>query len=429
MKFSGVGTIRFAVLLVALVGALVWRHDVTDVAAQTPAAHELHETYDLAVGGTVAVSNVSGYIRITSWEENRVKVDAIKRGRNQDDAALVEIQVITQPNRVELRTIYPRGRSNNTWVDYDVKVPRSAILNSLSSISGDITVSDSVARVTARSTSGNVTVREVTGDAFLTTTSGNIRADRIGGALTIGTNSGELFIGEVNSTLNARSLSSNIRVTGVRDDVTANTLSGNVELKRIGGRATARSTSGLVTINDVGGDVVADSTSDSVTVTDVRGRVTANTLSGNVIIRQAQEGVRATAVSGSIQLTDVKGRIEVNSTSDEVILTNIDSRDVVAKSNSGSVRFTGKIYDDGRYEFVSFSSEVLLLVPPDSNFNLTATSHSGSINTEFPLQLGPGSKLGERGAITGTIGKGGAEVRAASFSGSVIIRKNLAANR
>lgn len=425
MKFADIIKIGLVALFVSTGGWLMLSRTIAPVAAQAaPQARELHETYDLAPGGTIAISNISGYIRITSWNENRVKVDAVKRARQDEDFSQIEIQVTAQPNRLELRTISPR-RTANVQVDYDVKVPRTAALNSITSISGDITVSDPVARLAARSSSGNITVREVGGDAFLTTVSGNIRIDRIGGQLTINASSGALTIGEVGSTLNARTTSSNIRVAGARDDVTAYSSSGNIELQRIGGRAAARTQSGSVIINDVGGDVTADTASNNLSITNVRGRVTANTLSGNVTVRQVKEGVRVTGVSGLVQVSDAAGRIEITTTSNPITLTNIDSRDVIARSHSGDVRFTGRLHDDGRYEFVSFSSRVLLFVPPDSNFNLTATSHSGSINTEFPLRISPGSSYGGQSAVTGTVGKGGAEVRASSFSGSVIIKKAI----
>lgn len=426
MKLAGMIKIGLAALLCSAIGGLLLSCAIAPVAAQAaPQARELHETYDLAPGGIIAISNTSGYIRITSWNENRVKVDAVKRARQDEDPSQIEIQVTTQPTRLELRTINSH-RAPNVWVDYDVKVPRTAALNSLTSTSGEITVSDQVARLTARSSSGNVTVREVASDAFLTTTSGQIKVDRVGGMLTISASSGALIIGEVGALLNARTASSNIRVAGARDDVTAHSQSGSVELRRIGGRATARTHSGSVVINDVGGDVIADSASNSVSIANVRGRVTANTLSGSVTVSQVNEGVRVTAVSGAVRISDARGRVEITTTSDEIVLTNIDSRDVIARSHSGGVRFTGRLHEDGRYEFVSFSGQVLLLVPPDSSFNLTATSHSGSMNTEFPLQISPGSRYGGgQGAVTGTVGKGGAQVRAASFSGSVIIKKNV----
>lgn len=396
-------------------------------------ARELHETYDLAPGGAVAVTNSSGYIRVTSWNENRVKVDAVKRvgrvgregrERREEDFSQVEIQVMARPDRIEIRTIYPRYEGSRVSVDYDLKVPRGVALNSLTTSSGEITISDPVARVTARSASGSISVRETTGDAVLTTTSGNIRADRIGGLLSVNSTSGDLAVNEIASTLSARCTSCNIVARGVRDDVTARTTSGNIEVERAGGRVSARATNGSVKINDAGGDVIAESFSSEVTVTNARGRVAASSLNGDVAIRNAGEGARVTAVSGSVAISDSKGRIEVNATSGSITLNNIDSKDVSANATSGGVLFTGRFYDDGHYEFVSFSSNVVLILPPDSNFNLTVNSFSGSVNTEFPLRLGQGGQLGGHGPIVGVVGKGGADVRAISHSGSVQIKKN-----
>jgi DUF4097 and DUF4098 domain-containing protein YvlB len=233
-----------------------------------------------------------------------------------------------------------------------------------------------------------------------------------------------VVVNNVSSRLFAQATSGSVIAIQVRDDATASSTSGNVKLEQVGGRATARSVCGWGMVNDVGGDVQADSTSDNVTVTNVRGRVNAGSISGAIIIRQASEGVRATAVSGKIEISDSKGRMDVNTTSDSITLNNVDSRGIIAKSTSGNVHFAGKLYEEGHYEFESFSSNVVLILPPDSNLTLTTRSHSGSINTEFPLQIAPGITNRGRGALSGTIGKGGAEVRAATFSGSVFIKKN-----
>jgi hypothetical protein len=135
---------------------------------------ELHETYDLTPGGVVSVNNTNGYIRVTSWNEDRVKVDAVKRGRRDEDLGQVQIQVTPHPGRIDIRTIYPRNEDSRIPVDYDLKVPRGAVLNALTTTSGEITVNETVARVTANSTSGAITVREVAGDATLSSTNGQI---------------------------------------------------------------------------------------------------------------------------------------------------------------------------------------------------------------------------------------------------------------
>jgi len=399
-----------------------------------PAAHsagqaaiqdrEFHQTYDIAANGTVGIYNNSGTIRITTWNENRVKVDAVKNGRRMEDFSRVQIQVTANAERVEIRVVYPSGfnwRGGGVSVDFEIKVPGTSAISPANSSSGDIAISGPVERVIARTTSGNITAQDVRDTASLTATSGHINAGSIGGELRVNTSSGDLTINRVNSRLFANTSSGAIHITDVRDDATAVVSSGEIKMEKIGGRAIARSNSGWVTVNDVGGDVQATSLSDTVTVSNVRGRATVTAISGDVVLSRIDEGVRVNAVSGSVSVSDSKGRIEAVSTNDTITLTNLDSRDVTAKTTSGSVHFTGKIHDDGHYEFESFNGEVLLFFPPDSNFNLSAKTHDGSINTEFPLQI---TRTTGGSLMSGTVGKGGADIRVSSFNGSVRIRKS-----
>lgn len=380
---------------------------------------EFHETYELAPGGTINVSNANGNLRVTSWGENRVQVDAIKRGR-QDDFARVEIQVVARPERIEIRTVYARGRATDVAVDFNLKVPRGADLNSLNITNGEITVTGPLARVAARSTNGSITAQEVNESATLASTNGAIRAAKIGGELLAKTVNGDVNVNEVATLVNAQSLNGSVTAVQIKNNATAGTNNGSIRLERVGGRAIARAQNGSVLVDDAGGDVEAGSLSDKVTVTNARGLVTASSVSGNIIVRSVNEGVRATTVSGSIEISEARGRIEANSVSESITLNILESKGVVASCISGNIRLGGKLAADGVYNLSSHSGDVVLSLPANSNFRLTAKSNNGSISTDFPCQLNSTTASRE---IRCTVGNGGAEVRALSFSGSVQIRK------
>lgn len=384
---------------------------------------EFHQAYDLAEKGSVAIYNTSGAVRISGWNENRVKVDAVKHVRNDADLAKVQIEVTARPERVEIRVIYPSGfnwRGGGVSVDFDLKVPRGASVSPANTTSGDLSITGPIERVVARATSGNVSAQDITDTASLNSTSGDVTATRVGGELRVNATSGNLTIAEAGSRVFANASSGSIRINGARDDVNATVSSGDIKLEKIGGRAIVRSNSGWVVVNDVGGDVQATSMTDDVTVSKVRGRAFVNAISGNIILREIAEGIKATAVSGSVTVSDSSGRIEVFSTSDSIVLNNLDSREIIAKTTSGNVQFTGKIREGGSYDFESFNGEVVLVLSPESNFYLSAQTHSGSLNTEFPLEL---SRNTGGNFLTGTVGKGGADIRVKSFNGSVRIRK------
>lgn len=402
---------------------------VCPVRAQNPA--EFHKTVPLSAGGTVSVNNISGRIRITTWDQNEVKIDAVKEADRDQDVSTSDIQVDASPNSVTIRTTYSSGprvmnprrmSGGGVSVNYEIKVPRTAQLSSLISISGDIEVIGPIAMVVARSTSGSVMASQVVGGAQVISTSGDVTARKIGGVLVARSVSGSLIVEDVDSQATVTSQSGEVTLRGAKADAAANSHSGSVRVERIGGRATARSFAGEVIVNDVGGDVTAESMSDQLTIQNVRGRVIATTSSGEIVIRGAQNGVRAVSVSGSITLYSSKGRLDLTSTSADLQLRDVDSREVITRNTSGQTTFDGAVYADGRYTFESLSGQITLRVPAQSGFSLMAKTYSGSINTQFPLQLTPGQVIGER-QVRGTFGNGGAEIVVTSYQGPIQIIK------
>jgi hypothetical protein len=394
------------------------------LSAAPAVAQEFHQTYDLAPGGTVSVSNPNGSIRVTSWAENRVRVDAVKSGpRASLDAT--EIRVNAQPSLIEIQTIPhgSRGRSTDPVVDYELKVPRTAILSALTSHSGEISVTGPVARLVARSISGSVTAREIDGEVALTSTSGAVVAERINGLLNLMTVSGWVRVNEVASLASARSTSGAVHVTRVKDDATITTVSGEITIQGVGGRVIARTRSGPVTARETKGEVRAESGNNQVTVENAGGRVNAVTINGPITIRGASAGARAISVSGEIEIKATSGPVEANTTSSTITLSEVNSLDVRAKTTSGEVIFQGPVNENGSYDFESFSGDVIVTLPAESNFNLTAKTYSGALNTDFPIQFGPGADFGRGRQVRGAAGKGGAELRTTGFSGNIKIRR------
>ncbi|MBK7600606.1 MAG: DUF4097 family beta strand repeat protein [Acidobacteria bacterium] len=364
-----------------------------NLSAQTvllrPQASELHETYNLSPNGRVSVNNPSGNTVISSWDENRVRVDAVKRGKNKDEFSQIEIVVSSAPDRIEIKAIRAgqSGWRSGASVDFEIKVPKTADLNSIDSASGNIVITGPVLKVNARSASGNLTINGVSSNVFAQSSSGSIIAGQIDG------------------------------------DAVANTSSGSVKLTGVRGRATTRTSSGNIILDQIGGDIQAESFSDNITVTGAQGRLVANTLSGSILARNISEGAQARSVSGNVEIVDSKGRITANSTNGNVILTNLESREISAKTTSGNVRFTGRLLSDGHYEYESFNGDVVLILPADSSFLINTTSRSGAIKSEFQFQLDQIPQSTDRGLLSGTVGKGGAVIKASTFNGNVVLKK------
>ena len=192
----------------------------------------------------------------------------------------------------------------------------------------------------------------------------------------------------------------------------------------------ARAVSGGVQVIEAGGDVNADSISQDVICENVHGRVMSSTISGRIVIRHVERGVRATSVSGNIEISGANGAIDSGTTNGNIVIRDVESRDVRGKTTSGAVRFQGLLYGDGHYAFESLSGDLVILVPANSGFDLTAKTFSGSIETDFSIQVSPGTTLPGRGkSFRGTIGQGGAQLSAVGFSGNIYIKKASAGGK
>jgi len=108
-------------------------------------------------------------------------------------------------------------------------------------------------------------------------------------------------------------------------------------------------------------------------------------------------------VSGDIELRDVS-----------------EAQTVSAKSVSGGITYSGKIKAGGRYELKAHSGDVRMTIPADSTFDFEANTFSGSIDSDFEIQVV--GKISPR-EIHGTVGKGGATIKLKSFSGSIDLKK------
>ena len=173
------------------------------------------------------------------------------------------------------------------------------------------------------------------------------------------------------------------------------------------------------------GDANLENVAEGITADGIQGRVTATSVSGRIVARNVREGVRANSVSGTIDISQSRGPLVLNTTSGAALLREVDSRDIQVATHSGAVHFAGKIYDNGRYTFDSFSSEVILTLPANSNFTLTAKTFSGSIETDFPIQLVTGSSLsGRPRRLQGTYGNSeGAQLNVGGFSSTIKLKK------
>ena len=237
------------------------------------------KTVSLPVTGEVSVGNISGDIKVTTWDKAEVRISALKVSRAEtmerakENADLVEIKVEKVGNRVVITTEYPknmgwRGRSINVSVNYNLTIPNRASLKA-NSISGDIDTQRIGGDARLKTISGDVMAREIGGEAELESVSGDIAVTEAAKSLNCSTVSGDVEVNSVKAGARMKSVSGDVTLTGCRGDAEAESVSGDIELRDITGARRVRA-------KNVSGDI------EYIGAIESGGRYTLNSHSGDI---------------------------------------------------------------------------------------------------------------------------------------------------
>jgi DUF4097 and DUF4098 domain-containing protein YvlB len=145
---------------------------------------EFHQTYTITPDGRVELSNINGDVHISSWDQNEVKVDAVKYADTKEQLDEAKIEVDASKDSVSIRTKYPDhdhifnwGSHNNpASVEYTVTVPRGVRLDEISLVNGALDVTGVTGEVRASCVNGRLEAKNLAGEAKLSTVNGGLEA-------------------------------------------------------------------------------------------------------------------------------------------------------------------------------------------------------------------------------------------------------------
>ncbi|HEX8747178.1 MAG TPA: DUF4097 family beta strand repeat-containing protein [Pyrinomonadaceae bacterium] len=147
------------------------------------------------------------------------------------------------------------------------------------------------------------------------------------------------------------------------------------------------------------------------------------TASGDINISSLTGDLKANTASGDVTISDVSGRIDAATASGDMIVKNVTGT-VSAKSASGNVDVQiTRLEGTGNMEFMSASGDVRVSAPADLDGSVQMSSTTGSLRTDFPLQVekreyGPGERA------SGRLGNSSRSLRLSSASGNVSLLRS-----
>jgi DUF4097 and DUF4098 domain-containing protein YvlB len=133
------------------------------------------------------------------------------------------------------------------------------------------------------------------------------------------------------------------------------------------------------------------------------GRLHLSTASGDVSVSRVGGEVRASSASGNVRVADAAGMVNANSASGdvEVELTRLDGT--------------------GDMKFSSASGDVHVRLPSNIDANVSLSTVSGDIETNFPIEV-KRSRHGSGSRAEGQLGNGARSLKISSASGNVSLK-------
>lgn len=171
---AGLGLVARTVAASFLLAALALAAGVTMASARV--TEEFHHTYPLNANGRLSLENVNGDVRISVWDRNEVKVDAVKFARDSDRLADVSIAVDSSPNSIHIETKYAHHLFNNNpgGVEYTLTIPAAARLDKVDLVNGGLEIGGLTGDVKASLVNGNVQARGLRGGLEISTVNGRV---------------------------------------------------------------------------------------------------------------------------------------------------------------------------------------------------------------------------------------------------------------
>lgn len=169
---------------------------LTIAAAAGELTETLDKTFDVKPGATVQLTNVNGRINVTSWDQPKVRVIALKRIEADNDnlkAAMKELRVDIQAKNGGLVVTTKQPKDSEGWaalfswlagdhveaeVRYDITVPRSMNLD-FENTNGAIEAKNLSGKIELETTNGRIEVERCSGTVDASTTNGSIEADLV----------------------------------------------------------------------------------------------------------------------------------------------------------------------------------------------------------------------------------------------------------
>jgi hypothetical protein len=140
------------------------------------ASHEsVDVTRPLSASGRFSLQNTNGSVRVATWDEPRVRIEAVKSAASDRALREIEVAIEGEGDRVDVRSRMPHGPwfGRGGKVEYTITVPRGASV-SVKNVNGRIEIQDVGGAVRAENVNGSLDATDLRGPVEASTVNGSV---------------------------------------------------------------------------------------------------------------------------------------------------------------------------------------------------------------------------------------------------------------
>jgi DUF4097 and DUF4098 domain-containing protein YvlB len=332
---------------------------------------------EIPPGSHVTIETARGSITVHGVAGNEIRVSVNESASGDDERAADErmrqVDVIVEKSGGGY-IVHPMHQSqygNTVRADLDVQLPKSTSVT-LHTSHGDVSVSEIAGALDAITDGGDVEIHNAGSEVAAQTQKGDVRVDRVAGS---------------------------VQLKGRGDDVEINDVTGNVTLDG--------AYVGSTVVRKVGGATRIAAPWADLTIAQLSGRLEMD--SGDIHLADAGGAARIQTHNKDIETENVAGQIDIsNSHGDVKVSCAQPPREALNISND--------------------SGEVEVTLPSRSNFQISAFSRSGDVESDFsdPGLHTTGEEQNGRleGQVGGKSGMPGPKITITTSYGKIALRKS-----
>jgi hypothetical protein len=216
------------------------------------------KTYDVSPGTRFEIINRDGGIDISGWNQDRIKIHAVKKTRWGGKLTNVAIEVSPGAD-FKIETIHV-VKNPKVSVSYDIKVPFKAIVQKVRTSNGAIDLEGTHGDTGIHTSNGTIEVEGAEGDIDANTSNGSIEIEDVKGYVSARTSNGSISVEETTGIVEIETSNGTIdaEVRGVGENGTRlRTSNGAIEVEidaRLNVDLEAKTSNGKITVEGL--DVV-----------------------------------------------------------------------------------------------------------------------------------------------------------------------------